>query len=98
MSERTFLRRFQSEAGINPKAWLLQERVRCAQRLLEETDAPLDAVCADSGFASAETFRAAFRKLTGVAPMDTDATSRRELAPLTGRRLGLRLSLISVSR
>ena len=69
MSERTFLRRFQSEAGVNPKAWLLEERVRCAQRLLEETDAPLDAVCADSGFASAETFRAAFRKLTGVPPM-----------------------------
>jgi AraC family transcriptional activator FtrA len=68
MSERTFLRRFLSQTGITPKAWLQQESVRTAQRMLEASSAPLENVSSESGFTSVETFRAAFRKVTGVAP------------------------------
>ena len=81
MSERSFLRRFRSEAGLTPKAWLLQEQVRAAQRLLETSGAALDAVCAHSGFTSVETFRAAFRKVSGVAPSEY----RRNFAMRSGK-------------
>jgi AraC family transcriptional activator FtrA len=70
MSERTFLRRFVAETGITPKRWLLHERVRAAQRMLEAPGATLKAVSADAGFASVETFRAVFRHITGVAPSE----------------------------
>lgn len=70
MSERTFLRRFQSEAGMTPKVWLQQERVRIAQRMLETAGVSLAQVSTSSGFGSVETFRAAFRKIAGIAPSD----------------------------
>ena len=70
MSQRTFLRRFQSEAGTTPKIWLQQEQVRMAQRLLESAGSSLVQVAAQSGFASVETFRAAFRKMAGVPPSE----------------------------
>lgn len=68
MSERTLLRRFAAEVGATPKAWLQHERVRAAQRLLESSALPLQAVAAAAGFATAETFRAAFRRTVGIAP------------------------------
>jgi AraC family transcriptional regulator, transcriptional activator FtrA len=70
MSERTFLRRFLSEAGTTPKIWLQQEKVRLAQRMLETAELSLVQVAEKSGFASIETFRAAFRKIAGVAPSE----------------------------
>ncbi|MCY1514897.1 HTH-type transcriptional regulator CdhR [compost metagenome] len=68
MSERTFLRRFHEEVGMTPKAWLIQQRVFAAQRLLEATIAPIDDIALACGFGSIEAFRLAFRKTTGVAP------------------------------
>jgi len=68
MSDRTLLRRFVSELGTTPKTWLQDERVRAAQRLLETTASPLQSVAASVGFVTAETFRAAFRRTTGIAP------------------------------
>ncbi|MCY1379176.1 HTH-type transcriptional regulator [compost metagenome] len=68
MSERTFLRRFHEEVGMTPKAWLIQQRVFAAQRLLEATVAPIDDIALACGFGSIEAFRLAFRKTTGVAP------------------------------
>lgn len=68
MSERTLLRQFLAQAGVTPKTWLLQERVRQAQRLLESSDLPLEQISALCGFASPETFRATFRRIARVAP------------------------------
>jgi len=68
MSERTLLRRFVAEVGMAPKAWLVHERVRLAQSLLEQAGSSLDRVAQASGFASPESFRAAFRRVAGVAP------------------------------
>ena len=68
MSERTLLRRFVAEVGIAPKAWLLHERVRVAQQVLESSDASFEETAAASGFPNVETFRAAFRRVTGLAP------------------------------
>ncbi|MGR3782366.1 MAG: transcriptional regulator FtrA [Albimonas sp.] len=68
MSERTFLRRFRDGAGLSPRDWLAAERAARAQDLLEATDLPLDAVAERCGYASPETFRAAFRRAVGAPP------------------------------
>jgi AraC family transcriptional activator FtrA len=69
MSERTFLRRFTSAAGMAPQAWLQQQRIGRARQLLEDAPAlTIDAVASQCGYASIETFRAAFRRVVGVAP------------------------------
>lgn len=68
MSERTFLRRFQDEVGMPPKAWLAAERIRAAQEILESTQTPLAEVGQAVGYTSPETFRNAFRRIVGVPP------------------------------
>ncbi|OHC65398.1 MAG: transcriptional regulator [Pseudomonadales bacterium RIFCSPLOWO2_02_FULL_63_210] len=68
MSERTFLRRFIEEVGMTPKAWLIQQRVFAAQRMLEASTSPMDDIALACGFGSPEAFRLAFRKTSGVAP------------------------------
>jgi AraC family transcriptional activator FtrA len=68
MSERTFLRRFNEEVGMTPKAWLIQQRVFAAQRMLEASASPMDDIAVACGFGSPEAFRLAFRKASGVAP------------------------------
>ncbi len=68
MSERTFTRRFRAETGESPTTWLTQQRVRHAQRLLETTDLPVDAIAARSGLGSAGSLRAHLHALAGVSP------------------------------
>lgn len=68
MSERTFLRHFSSATGMTPKSWLLHERLIRARALLERSDEGSDRIAEQCGFASAESFRAAFRQAVGVPP------------------------------
>ncbi len=68
MSRRTFDRRFRGVVGDSPLQWLLQQRVLRAQRLLESTDLPVDAVARSVGFADAVALRPHFRRTVGVAP------------------------------
>ncbi|GGV31996.1 AraC family transcriptional regulator [Kitasatospora herbaricolor] len=70
MSERSFARRFVEAAGTSPLRWLLDQRVLAAQRLLEETDLPVDEVAARCGFASAVSLRPAFVRRVGLAPRE----------------------------
>lgn len=67
MSERTFLRRFREAMGTTPKAWLLQARMNLARELLESNQLLNEEVMAYCGFASMESFRAAFRKSMGIS-------------------------------
>lgn len=68
LSERTFARRFQDRLGTTPLQWLLQERVRLAQELLETTDDTVESVAARAGFGSAANLRHHFRRATTVSP------------------------------
>ncbi|HET9419714.1 MAG TPA: helix-turn-helix domain-containing protein [Nocardioides sp.] len=68
MSVRTFTRRFRAETGESPTAWLIRQRVHHAQRLLESTDLPVDAVADRAGLGSAASLRAHLRTLAGVSP------------------------------
>ena len=69
MSPRTFQRRFEAATGLPPGEWLVAERVRLAQEMLEgRPDAPLDDIAVASGFGSPETMRHHFRRRVGVSP------------------------------
>jgi transcriptional regulator GlxA family with amidase domain len=80
MSVRTFTRRFRAETGESPTAWLIRQRVWHAQRLLETTDLPVDAVADRSGLGSAASLRAHLRTVAGVSPTAYRRTFRVEEA------------------
>lgn len=68
-SVRHFTRRFRAEFGITPLDWLLQERVRLAQRLLEQTDLPVQRIAERAGFGSAIALRRHFARAAGTTPL-----------------------------
>lgn len=69
MSERTLLRRFRERAGLSPKDWLLEQRLRRAQELLTDTNLGVDEIAHQSGFGSAVTLRHHFRRRLDTSPM-----------------------------
>ncbi|WP_156759359.1 helix-turn-helix domain-containing protein [Microbacterium karelineae] len=69
VSPATLFRRFQQELGMTPTAWLTQERVHLARRMLEETSLGVDDVAHRSGLGSAANLRAVFRRSTGLSPL-----------------------------
>jgi transcriptional regulator GlxA family with amidase domain len=70
LSARTFARRFRSETGTTPHHWLTGQRVLAAQRLLEETEQPVEAVADLVGFGSAAALRHHFSRRVGTTPTD----------------------------
>lgn len=76
MSVRTFNRRFRSETGLTPGTWLVQQRLRHAQRLLETTDLGIDEIALRAGFGTATSFRTHLRATVGVSPSAYRATFR----------------------
>jgi transcriptional regulator GlxA family with amidase domain len=76
MSARTFARRFKEETGTTPYSWILGERVRAAQELLEQTDHSVDRVAGEVGFGNAATLRHHFGRSRGVSPQEYRRTFR----------------------
>jgi len=68
MSPRTFARRFRETVGASPLRWLVQERVRLAQELLETTDEPVERIARRAGFGTAANLRQHFGRVTSVSP------------------------------
>lgn len=68
LSERTFARRFVDEVGMTPHSYVTQQRVQYAERLLEQTDVPIEEVARMAGFGSAATMRQQFAKVRGINP------------------------------
>jgi transcriptional regulator GlxA family with amidase domain len=68
MSPRHFARRFQAATGTTPYQWLLRQRVRLAQRLLETTNLPIGSVAERSGFSTAANLRKHFRRSVQISP------------------------------
>jgi AraC family transcriptional regulator, transcriptional activator FtrA len=68
MSPRTFARRFQAALGTPPYQWLVSQRVRLAQRLLETTGLTVDSVAAHSGFSTAANLRKHFSQAVHTSP------------------------------
>ncbi|MGW6915135.1 helix-turn-helix domain-containing protein [Kitasatospora sp. NPDC054939] len=69
MSPRTFARRFQQETGTTPHRWIVGQRLLLAQRMLESTSEPVDAIAARCGFGNAATLRHHFGRRLGTTPL-----------------------------
>ncbi|BCB78181.1 AraC family transcriptional regulator [Phytohabitans flavus] len=68
MSTRTLNRRFREQTGTTPLQWLLRNRIRQAQYLLEATDHPVDRIATQTGFGSPTAFRDRFKRIVGTSP------------------------------
>ncbi|GII77227.1 AraC family transcriptional regulator [Sphaerisporangium rufum] len=68
MSSRHLARHFRSVTGTTPLQWLLTQRIRRAQELLEVTDDSVDAIASAAGMGTATTLRRHFHRMLGVPP------------------------------
>jgi transcriptional regulator GlxA family with amidase domain len=76
VSVRTLVRRFAAATGTTPLQWLLAQRVRRAQHLLESSDEPVERIASLAGFGTAANLRQHFTRAVGVAPMHYRRTFR----------------------
>ncbi|MCT9075156.1 helix-turn-helix domain-containing protein [Streptomyces fulvoviolaceus] len=68
MSSRNLGRHFRAATGTTPLQWLLTQRIRRAQELLETTDDVVDTIAAATGMGTATTLRRHFNRTVGVPP------------------------------
>ncbi|HEX5438444.1 MAG TPA: helix-turn-helix domain-containing protein [Gemmatimonadaceae bacterium] len=78
MSGRTFARRFAEATGTSPLQWLLHQRILAAQRLLEESDQPVERIADACGFGSAVSLRVHFRREVQTSPLAYRRAFRRQ--------------------
>ncbi|WP_141575497.1 helix-turn-helix domain-containing protein [Actinomadura sp. WMMA1423] len=92
MSPRNLGRRFRSVTGTTPLQWLLTQRIRRAQELLETTDDSVEAIAAATGMGTGTTLRRHFNRTVGVPPDTYRRTFRRSPAerPAGGTATGER--------
>jgi AraC family transcriptional activator FtrA len=69
-SQATLHRRFRTELGTTPLAWLTTERVTLACRLIERGELRLDRVADASGLGTAANLRGLLRRHTGLSPSE----------------------------
>lgn len=68
VSPRTLARRFDAALGMSPLQWLLTQRIRRAQQLLEASDEPVERIAALAGFGGPANLRRHFTRAVGVSP------------------------------
>jgi len=68
MSPAYFARVFRRTYGRAPRSWLVEERVRRAALLLEESDAGLETIAEQLGFPDRFCFSRQFKQVLGLSP------------------------------
>lgn len=68
VSQATLHRRFRTQLGTTPLAWLTAQRVALACRLMEHGETRLERVARLSGLGTAANLRAQLRRRTGLPP------------------------------
>lgn len=68
MSRRTFTRQFRQFTGTTVSNWLLSERLRLTQSLLEGSAQPIERIAELAGFGCPASLRTHFRAAFGVSP------------------------------
>jgi AraC family transcriptional activator FtrA len=68
LSARHLTRHFHAATGTTPLQWLLVQRIRRAQELLESTGDSVEAIAAAVGMGTATTLRRHFHRTVGVPP------------------------------
>ncbi len=77
MSSRHLARHFHAVTGVSPLRWLLTQRVRRAQELLEISDLSVEQIASRTGMGTATTLRRHFNQQLGVPPETYRRTFRR---------------------
>ncbi|MFH9475556.1 GlxA family transcriptional regulator [Streptomyces anulatus] len=77
VSPATLHRRFRAQLGTTPLAWLTEQRVTFARRLMERGEDRLDVIARASGLGTATSLRTQLRRRTGLTPTEY----RRRFAP-----------------
>lgn len=71
LSTRSFARRFRAATGTTPYAWVLEQRVRLAQQVLEtEPSVGVEEAAGRAGFSSAALLRQHFQRRFGCSPSE----------------------------
>lgn len=70
MSRRTLTRHFMKATGTSIAEWLIAERLRRSQELLESSRLPVERIAAEVGFLSPVTWRQHFKSRFGVSPAE----------------------------
>ncbi|MCR9064999.1 MAG: AraC family transcriptional regulator [Cytophagales bacterium] len=70
MSESSFYRAFKNEMGISPNEFIIQERLKLAERLLRNEKASVKEAYLASGFNSFSYFCRVFKKKKSVSPTE----------------------------
>lgn len=68
LSQSQFARAFRDSTGVPPYQWVLQTRIRRAQKLLDKGSGSIADVAIEVGFADQSHFTKAFKRLTGSTP------------------------------
>jgi len=68
MSRTTFAERFKAVAGVPPLTYLLNWRMRIAERALRDEDTPVSDLGMSLGYTSESAFSNAFKREVGMAP------------------------------
>ncbi|WP_042286107.1 GlxA family transcriptional regulator [Citrobacter sedlakii] len=76
MSRRTLTRHFMKATGCSVAEWLIRERLRLSQTLLESSQLPIERIASEVGFQSAVTWRQHFKSHFGVSPAEWRKTFR----------------------
>jgi AraC-like DNA-binding protein len=68
MSRTSFAFHFRSIAGVTPLAYLMEWRMRLAERALREGNVAVAVLARSLGYTSESAFSTAFKRVTGAAP------------------------------
>ncbi|WP_433291880.1 GlxA family transcriptional regulator [Actinoplanes sp. CA-030573] len=82
LSTRSFARRFRAATGTTPYAWVLEQRIRLAQHLLEtEPACGVEEAAGRAGFSSAALLRQHFQRRLGCSPSQYRQRHHERFAP-----------------
>lgn len=88
MSRSTFTRYFRKMTGMSFGEWLLSERLKRSQELLETSLFDIETVAEKTGFQNANSLRQHFKEHFGASPQEWRQAYRRRLAAEAGEARG----------
>ena len=70
LSSRTLIRKFKSNLGITPSAYLQEVRIDAARKILVQTKKTVDEITAAVGYEDVSSFTKLFKRKTGLSPIN----------------------------
>jgi transcriptional regulator GlxA family with amidase domain len=70
MGQRNFIRRFKAATNNTPFEYLQRVRIESAKKAIEMNHKYLPFIMEDTGYTDLKAFRAIFKRITGLSPME----------------------------